>query len=233
MSRSGSNCLLGVVFTLFTAATAFAQIQLQGQSRYGGLIGNINSQKSVDVFGAARTRTQMCSSIACNGGRNQRWEFVDLGNGQFAIRNVNSGLVLDVAGDSRGNGANVQQFPWNGGANQRWVARGSNSNFELVNVNSGKCLNVQGGGMGNNVNIVQWQCNGGRNQRWHAGYSMPGGPGGPAPGGPGYPGGPGIPPVPSFSTTVTAAATSVGSLATRNRTPKNLFASSTLLPTGL
>jgi hypothetical protein len=75
-----------------------------------------------------RKHQQKCEQqqYSCNGGGNQRWEFVDLGNGQFATRNVNSGLVMDVAGDNHGNGANVQQFSWYGGANQRWYARGPN-----------------------------------------------------------------------------------------------------------
>jgi hypothetical protein len=130
----------------------------------------------VNVFGGSTNKNANVQQFSCNNGANQRWEFVDLGGGQYAIRNVNSGQVLDVAGDSRANGANVQQFPWNGGANQRWKTRGSNNNFELINVNSGKCLEVQGGGIGNNVNIAQSQCNGARYQRWYAGYALPGGP---------------------------------------------------------
>jgi hypothetical protein len=194
MPRSFSIFFLASIGLAFLQADA--QMQLQGQSQYGGLLRNVNSGKCIDVFGGSTNKNANIQQFSCNGGGNQRWEFISIGNGQFAIRNVNSGQVMDVAGDNRGNGANVQQFPWNGGANQRWYARGPNSNFELVNVNSGKCLDVQGGGMGNNVNIVQMQCSGRSNQRWFAGYSMPGGPGGPGPGGPGYPGGPGGPGVP-------------------------------------
>jgi hypothetical protein len=200
MSRCTSMLFLGVAFSLFAAASAPAQMDLHRRSQYGGLIRNVNSGKCVDVYGDSTNRGANVQQYACNGGGNQRWEFIALGGGQFAIRNVNSGMVLDVNGNSREDGGNVQQYPWNGGGNQRWRARGPNSNFELVNVNSGKCLDVQGGGVGNNVNIIQWQCNGGANQRWYAGYSMPGGPGGPGypggPGGPGYPGGPGGPGIP-------------------------------------
>ncbi len=176
MSRRGSILLLAVIAGSFGAVATPAQATLQGNSQYAGLIRNVNSGKCVDVFGNSTNKNANVQQFNCNGGANQRWEFVDLGSGQYAIRNVNSGMVLDVAGDSRANGANVQQFPWNGGANQRWKTRGPNNNFELVNVNSGKCLEVQGGGKGNNVNIAQSQCNGARYQRWYAGYALPGGP---------------------------------------------------------
>jgi Ricin-type beta-trefoil lectin domain len=174
--RQSMLLVVGIV-ALFSAASTRTQTTLQGHSQYGGLIRNVNSGRCVDVFGSSTSKNANVQQYACNNGANQRWEFIDLGSGQYAIRNINSGMVLDVAGDSRGNGANVQQFPWNGGANQRWKTRGSNNNFELVNVNSGKCMEVQGGGKGNNVNIAQSQCNGARYQRWYAGYALPGGPG--------------------------------------------------------
>jgi hypothetical protein len=176
VSRPASILPLVVIVAFFGAAATSAQTTLQGRSQYGGLIRNVNSGRCVDVFGGSTNKNANVQQFSCNNGANQRWEFVDLGGGQYAIRNVNSGQVLDVAGDSRANGANVQQFPWNGGANQRWKTRGPNNNFELVNVNSGKCLEVQGGGKGNNVNIAQSQCNGARYQRWYAGYALPGGP---------------------------------------------------------
>jgi hypothetical protein len=153
-------------------AAAPAQIELQGSSQYGGLIRNVNSGKCVDVYGDSTNKGANVQQYVCNGGGNQRWEFIALGGDQFAIRNVNSGMVLDVTGGSRDNGANVQQYPWNGGANQRWRGRGPNNNFELVNVNSGKCLDVQGSGNVNNTNIIQYDCNGGSNQRWFIGYTQ-------------------------------------------------------------
>src|SRR5271170_6976816 len=176
MSRPVCIFFLLVFFSLATAHKSPGQTALQGRSQYGGLLRNVNSQKCIDVFGSSTSKNANVQQYACNGGGNQRWEFIDLGGGQYAIRNINSGMVLDVAGDSRANGGNVQQFPWNGGANQKWRSRGPNNNFELINVNSGKCLEVQGGGKGNNVNIAQSQCNGARYQRWYAGYALPGGP---------------------------------------------------------
>ena len=138
------------------------------------LADSLDSAKTEQRVGSSTDKKANVQQYNCNGGANQRWEFVDAGDGQYAIRNVNSGLVLDVAGDSKADGANVQQFQWNSGKNQRWTTRGSNKNFELVNLNSGKCMEVQGGGKGNNVNIVQSQCNGKKNQRWYAGYALPG-----------------------------------------------------------
>jgi Ricin-type beta-trefoil lectin domain/Protein of unknown function (DUF3011) len=186
MPRLGSFLHFLMTASLFLAASSPAQgqMQLQGRGQYGGLIRNVNSQKCVDVANGSRSPRANVQQFECNGGANQRWEFVSVGNGQYAIRSQNSGMVLDVADQSRARGANVQQYPWNGGANQRWRSQGPNNNFVLINVNSGKCLDVTGGDQRNGANIIQWDCNGGLNQRWYAGYSMGGRPGGP---GPGYP----------------------------------------------
>jgi hypothetical protein len=92
MSRCTSMLFLGVAFSLFAAAPALAQMELQGRSQYGGLIRNVNSGKCVDVYGDSTNRGANVQQYACNGGGNQRWEFIALGGGQFAIRNVNSGM---------------------------------------------------------------------------------------------------------------------------------------------
>jgi hypothetical protein len=94
----GSSALFcfAAFFSLFSAAAAPAQIELQGSSQYGGLIRNVNSGKCVDVYGDSTNKGANVQQYVCNGGGNQRWEFIALGGDQFAIRNVNSGLVLDV-----------------------------------------------------------------------------------------------------------------------------------------
>jgi hypothetical protein len=102
---------LGVAFSLFAAASAPAQMDLQGRSQYGGLIRNVNSGKCVDVYGDSTNRGANVQQYACNGGGNQRWEFIALGGGQFAIRNVNSGMVLDVYGNSREDGETCNSTP--------------------------------------------------------------------------------------------------------------------------
>lgn len=180
MLRLGSILSFFATTSLFLSVSspAQAQMQLQGRGQYGGLIRNVNSQKCIDVVNASRNPGANVQQFECNGGNNQKWEFISVGNGQYAIRSQNSGMVLDVADQSRARGVNVQQYPWNGGANQRWRSQGSSNNFVLVNVNSGKCLDVTGGEQRNGANIIQWDCNGGMNQRWYAGYSMPGRPGG-------------------------------------------------------
>ena len=54
-----------------------------------------------------------------DGGANQHWQLVDVGNGLFKIVSQSSGLVLDVPGFATG-AIGIQQFPDNGGKNQRW-----------------------------------------------------------------------------------------------------------------
>lgn len=171
MTRPAFLAFCGAVLVLLLSPAILAQVALSGPSQYGGLIRSVGSGKCVDVEGASRRAGGNVQLYSCNGGANQKWEFIGLGNGQYAIRSQNSGMVLDVESDSRRDGANVQQYPWNGGANQRWRSQGPNNNFQLVNVGSGKCLDVANGSTANNANIIQWDCRGGSSQRWYVGYS--------------------------------------------------------------
>ena len=50
-----------------------------------------------------------------NGGYNQQWQLVDLGNGYYKVINRNSGKLLDVNGGSTQGAAKVIQWPDNGG----------------------------------------------------------------------------------------------------------------------
>jgi len=84
---------LVVIVSFFGAAATRAQTALQGRSQYGGLLRNLNSLKCIDVVASSTAKKANVQQYNCNGGANQRWEFVDAGNGQYAIRNVNSGLV--------------------------------------------------------------------------------------------------------------------------------------------
>jgi hypothetical protein len=76
MSRCRSILLAILVCTLLSAAPGLAQIQLQGHSQYGGLIRNATSQKCIDVFGSSTSKNANVQQCACNGGGNQRWEFI-------------------------------------------------------------------------------------------------------------------------------------------------------------
>lgn len=56
MSRSFSIFFLTSIGLAFGALQADAQMQLQGQSQYGGLLRNVNSGKCIDVFGGSTSK---------------------------------------------------------------------------------------------------------------------------------------------------------------------------------
>lgn len=144
-----------------------------GRVEFTGMIFNNGSQKCLDLDvstdGGGRDQTNI-HQYGCHGSENQRWELINLGNREYAIRSIASGKVLDVEGMSKDNGANIYQFSWHGGGNQRWRAEGGGNNFQLTNVNSGKCLDVRQGSKADGANIVQFNCHGRPNQRWRVGY---------------------------------------------------------------
>ena len=136
--------------------------QPPGRVQYSATIINRNSQRCLDVASSSRSQGGNVQQFRCNGGPNQRWDFISLGRNEFAIRNQNSGMMLDVAMASRANDANVQQFPWNSSGAQRWRVQGS----QIINVNSGKCLDVAFQNRGDGGNVIQWDCHRGASQSW-------------------------------------------------------------------
>ncbi|MGI9034360.1 MAG: RICIN domain-containing protein [Acidimicrobiales bacterium] len=136
-----------------------------GGPRYN--VRSVGSGKLMDVYGASTSAGASVIQWPPNGGANQQWQFVDLGNGNFEIVSVNSGLLLDVYGASTAAGAQVIQWPRNGGRNQQWqfVDLG-NGNVEIVSVNSGLVLDVYGASTADGAPLIQWPWHGGPNQQW-------------------------------------------------------------------
>ena len=94
---------------------------LEGRQLLSWAIVSVNSDKVLDVRGRSKADGALVQQWQWNGGRNQRWNIIPLGNGADAIESVNSGKVLDVRGRSKADGALVQQWQWNGGRNQQGV----------------------------------------------------------------------------------------------------------------
>ena len=136
--------------------------QPPGRVQFSGTVTNRNAGRCLDVASSSRSPGGNVQIFRCNGGLNQRWDFISLGRNEFAIRNQNSGMMLDVTMASRANDANVQQFPWNGSGAQRWRMQGS----QIINVNSGKCLDVAYQSRADGGNVNQWDCHRGASQSW-------------------------------------------------------------------
>ncbi|KRE48751.1 hypothetical protein ASG81_05995 [Paenibacillus sp. Soil522] len=57
---------------------------------------------------------------AYTGGANQKWKFLNNGDGTYQLSNSNSNKVLDVNGSGTTNGTNVQIWTSNSNLGQKW-----------------------------------------------------------------------------------------------------------------
>ncbi|MGD9210010.1 MAG: RICIN domain-containing protein, partial [Desulfobacteraceae bacterium] len=128
---------------------------------------NRNSGNVLDVNNASTENGADVIQWPDNGGHNQHWEIIDVGDGYSQIVNRNSGLNLDVNGASTADGTKVIQWPYNGGYNQHWeIIDNGGGYYRIINRNSGKALDVDGSSTANGAGIIQWSWNGGTNQQW-------------------------------------------------------------------
>jgi hypothetical protein len=128
-----------------------------------------HSGKLADVFNAATTDGANVVQWAANGQANQRWQFRDVGGGDFEVVSVNSGRCLDVFGGSgaTGDGVRVVQWACNSGTNQRWRIQDPGTGYvQLIARHSGRCLDVQGAATSDGAQLVQSTCGSATSQQW-------------------------------------------------------------------
>lgn len=105
-------------------------------------------------------------AFAGDGGANQKWIPVSLGNGLWQLRSVLSNKCTDVSDVSTNDGAPIQQWSCHSGSNQQFRLESQGDGYFYVRaVNSGKCLNVIDVSRENGAGIQQWSC-GGDNAKW-------------------------------------------------------------------
>lgn len=142
----------------------------RGRVWFSGGVINVGSGKGLDVQDRATWDAGNVQQWSFADQPNQKWDVIDLGDGQYSIINQASNRALEVAGKSDEDGANVQQFRFHNGDNQRWlIKRSGGGNYQIVNVYSGKCLDVAGKSSADGANIQQWSCSGASNQAWKFG----------------------------------------------------------------
>ncbi|MGI8778311.1 MAG: RICIN domain-containing protein [Acidimicrobiales bacterium] len=126
----------------------------------------------IDVNDASRSAGAGVIQWPNNGALNQRWVFVDLGNGVFGIASANSGMVLDVAGGSTLAGAPVVQWPWSGALSQLWRViflgdPSANPRLAVVQLmKTGMVLDLAGASTAPGGWLTQWPWAGYVNQFW-------------------------------------------------------------------
>jgi Beta-1,3-glucanase/Carbohydrate binding module (family 6)/Ricin-type beta-trefoil lectin domain-like/Secretion system C-terminal sorting domain len=121
---------------------------------------NRNSGLYMDVFGISTADGANISQGGYNGGANQKFKFVPLGDGAYQIQAVHSGKAMDVNGISKDNGANVQQWTYYGTPNQQFIAVPTGDGYyKLVAKHSGRIVEVTNASTVNNANVQQWDNN--------------------------------------------------------------------------
>jgi Ricin-type beta-trefoil lectin domain-like len=131
----------------------------------GYYIINAASGKVLDDPGGSTSNGTFIDQSQLNGGANQRWDLVPVGNGNFFIQNEASQLVLDNA-LSTSNGTFIGQWQPYGGPNQQWLTVAQpNGTVAIRNAYSNLVLD-NGLSTSNGTAIGQWQSYGGANQQW-------------------------------------------------------------------
>jgi Ricin-type beta-trefoil lectin domain-like len=125
----------------------------------------------LDVSGGSTSAGANVIQWYGHGGANQRWNFVELPNGNERIVNQKSGMCLTTSGVA---GQQLYQWYCNGDARQEWQGTLSNvfaDNFFslgsfLVNPASGLRVDISGASAQAGAAVVGWYQNGNKNQRF-------------------------------------------------------------------
>lgn len=127
---------------------------------------NANSGLVLEVPYSTTTPGAILDQWQWNGGANQQWNLVPIGNGWSYIQNVGNGQLVSVYANSTDDGAQIDQWP-EGAPSQQWqiVPQGSSWN-SIANLNSGKVLDVTNFSQDDGALIQQWDWLVGANQQW-------------------------------------------------------------------
>lgn len=120
-------------------------VNVPASTRFPGVytITNVNSQKVLEIEGAATNNGATASQSSYTGTANQQWTLVDAGNGRFKISNRNSGLVLEIGNSSTAHTAPAQQGNSGNSPNQQWtVEEVTPGVFKIINGNSNQALEI-------------------------------------------------------------------------------------------
>ena len=127
----------------------------------------MKSSLVLDIEGVSKRDGARMIVWTRTGGLNQKFRFVALNDGTYAIRCVHSGKYVAVDGASKDRGRKVIQWKWNGGDNQRWRIRvDENNRLVFVSKNSGYVIGINDAVAFKGRDMIQWPYSGGNNQKW-------------------------------------------------------------------
>jgi len=125
------------------------------------------SNKVIDLVNGGTADGTDAVQWGWNGGDDQKWDLVHLGNGQYKLTGVASGKLLEVMNASTANGGIVQIWPSNNNNCQKWtITPAGDGFFKLLNVNSGKAADVKDISTADGAAIQQWTYWAGDGQQW-------------------------------------------------------------------
>lgn len=130
-------------------------------------IKNKLSGKVVDVDHYSTSDGAAIIQWTDKGTANQKWKFIDLGNGYYKIKNQNSGKYMEVESQSRNHGAKIIQNSNDNSDSQCWqIVNVENGYYKIVNKFSGLALDNTDGSKTNGTKIQQWGYDDNDNQKW-------------------------------------------------------------------
>jgi hypothetical protein len=114
----------------------------------------------MDVWAISTADGANISQGTYNGGANQQFRFLSVGDGAYQVQPVHSGKAVDVEGISKNNGANVFQWTYFGTSNQQFIAVPTGDGYyKLVARHSGRIVEVANASTTNGANVQQWDNN--------------------------------------------------------------------------
>jgi len=127
-----------------------------------------HSGRCADVVGQSTADGAALVQYGCNGGANQHFQVLDLGNGYHQLVARHSNRCLSVPSASTADGVQIQQRSCGtGDTAQQWQITDLGGGYHRFAArHSGKCLDVAGFSSADGARIVQYACNGGTNQQW-------------------------------------------------------------------
>ncbi|MCW3805352.1 glycosyl hydrolase [Plebeiibacterium marinum] len=125
------------------------------------------SGKVLEVNSASQDNGAVIQQNSDAGYDNQRWEFIDGGNGSYKLLAKHSGKALEVDGSSTLEGAAVVQWDNLANQSQLWnIESLGDGYYKIVNQNSGKALAIPSKRKNNGIPVEQHDYTGDAYQQW-------------------------------------------------------------------
>jgi uncharacterized repeat protein (TIGR02543 family) len=122
-----------------------------------------HSGKSLDVAGYSSNAGALVNQWTYLANNNQKWEFVDIGNGYYKIVSAHSGKVLDVVNNAN---KDICQATATGTDSQQWKLEKVGGYYKIINKYYETVLDVSGESKNNGAGVHLWAYVDKANQLW-------------------------------------------------------------------